>query len=319
MKIVVLDGYTLNPGDNPWTELESLGELTVHDRTPSDAIIARCRDAEIVLTNKTPLNAETIAALPNLKLISVMATGYNVVDVGAAAEHRVVVCNVPAYSTDSVAQHVFALLLSWLHRPRQHHDAVQAGRWMQKQDFSFWLQPLVELKGKTLGIVGLGRIGRATAQVAAAFGMKVIAASRTQTEPMELPGFRWAEVEEVFAEADVVSLHCPLTADNQHFVQAKLLATMRPTAILINTARGGLINEHDLADALRDGQLAAALLDVTSTEPIENTNPLLSAPNCLITPHIAWATVEARRRAMQITAENIQRFAEGQPVNVVSE
>ena len=257
--------------------------------------------------------------MPQLKLITVAATGYNVVDVQAANEQGICVCNVPAYSTDSVAQHVFAMLLSWLHRPQQHHDAVMAGQWQKEQDFSFWLQPLTELKNKTFGVVGLGRIGRATAQVAAAFGMNIIAASRRQINPLDVPGFQWASVEQVFSQADVVSLHCPLTSDNQQFVDASLFNQMKPTGILINTARGGLINEADLAAALKSGKLAAALLDVTSTEPIAYDNPLLTAPRVLITPHIAWATLEARQRAMSITANNVRQFLVGDPINVVTQ
>jgi len=317
MKLVILDGKTLNPGDNPWTPLESFGALEVYDRTPDDQIIDRCGDASIVLTNKVPFTRATLAQLPNLKFIAVTATGYNVVDTTAAREQGVVVSNVPEYSTRSVAQHAFAMLLSFLHRPAEHHQAILDGQWQAIGDFSFTLSPVHELAGKTIGIVGLGRTGRATAALATAFGMRVVASSRRQVNPLPDDGFEWRSVEQLFAEADVVSIHCPLTADNEQFIDEKLLSQMKPSAILINTARGGLVDERALANALNAGVIAGALLDVCSTEPIGADNPLLSAKNCVLTPHIAWATLEARQRLMQTTADNVAAFLKGQPQNVV--
>ena len=318
MKLVVLDGKTLNPGDNPWTPLEPLGVLEVYDRTADDQIVSRCADATIVLTNKVPFTAVTLEQLPNLKLIAVTATGYNVVDTVAASKCGVVVSNVPEYSTLSVAQHVFAMLLSFLHRPAEHHQAVVAGQWQAIGDFSFTLAPIHELAGKTIGIVGLGRTGRATAAIAVAFGMRVVASSRRQINPLSDEGFEWLSVEQLFEQADVVSIHCPQTDQTKGFVDAKLLSRMKSSSILINTARGGLVDEQALADTLNAGGIAGALLDVCSSEPIGVDNPLLSAKNCVITPHIAWATVAARQRLMQTTAENVEAFLKGQPQNVVS-
>ena len=318
MKLVVLDGKTLNPGDNPWTPLESFGALEVYDRTADDQIVSRCADATIVLTNKVPFTAATLEQLPNLKFIAVTATGYNVVDTVAASKYGVVVSNVPEYSTLSVAQHVFAMLLSFLHRPAEHHQAVVAGQWQAIGDFSFTLAPIHELAGKTIGIVGLGRTGRATAAIAAAFGMRVVANSRRQINPLPGDDFEWLSVEQLFEQADVVSIHCPQTDESKGFIDAKLLSRMKSSSILINTARGGLVDEQALADTLNAGGIAGALLDVCSTEPIGADNPLLSARNCVITPHIAWATVAARQRLMQTTAENVEAFLKGQPQNVVS-
>ena len=317
MKLVVLDGKTLNPGDNPWTPLESFGELEVYDRTPDDQIVARCTGASVVLTNKVPFTRSTLQQLPDLKFIGVTATGYNVVDTAAAGEHGVVVSNVPEYSTLSVAQHAFAMLLSFIHRPTEHAQAIADGQWQAIGDFSFTLSPIQELAGKTIGIVGLGRTGRATAAIAGAFGMRVVAHSRRQINPLPDDGFEWLTVERLFEEADVVSIHCPLTAENEQFINADLLSRMKPTSILINTARGGLVDEPALADALNAGVIAGALLDVCSTEPIAADNPLLGAKNCVLTPHIAWATLEARQRLMQTTAENVAAFLQGQPQNVV--
>ena len=318
MRIVVLDGYTLNPGDNPWTAIEQLGSLTVYPRTTPAEVVARARDADVVLTNKTPLSAETLAALPNLKFIAVLATGYNVVDIAAAAQRQIPVSNVPVYGTDTVAQHVFATLLSFIHRPFEHDQAIRAGQWQAAGDFCFWLSPLSELVGKQLGIVGFGRIGRRTAEVGHALGMSVLAHDVAQHHPPAYQPFAWRSIDALFAESDVVSLHCPQTADNVRFVNRQLLGRMKPTAILINAARGGLIEEHDLAEALNAGTIAGACLDVVSLEPIAADNPLLRARNCLLTPHIGWATVEARRRLMQTTAENVSRFLAGQPQNVVN-
>ena len=318
MKLVVLDGKTVNPGDNPWTPLESFGALEIYDRTAEDQIVSRCADAAIVLTNKVPFTEATLEQLPNLKFIAVTATGYNVVDTVAASKYGVVVSNVPEYSTLSVAQHVFAMLLSYLHRPAEHHQAIVAGQWQASGDFSFTLAPIHELAGKTMGIVGLGRTGRATAAIAAAFGMRVVASSRRQINPLPAEGFEWLSVEQLFEQADVISIHCPQTDQTKGFIDTKLLSRMKSSSILINTARGGLVDERALADTLNAGGIAGALLDVCSTEPIGTDNPLLGAKNCVITPHIAWATVAARLRLMQTTADNVAAFLKGQPQNVVS-
>jgi len=318
MRIVVLDGHTLNPGDNPWDPVARLGELTVHDRTPPDQIVARAAGAEIAVTNKVPFSAETLERLPALRLIAVTATGYNVVDVAAAGRQGVVVSNVPEYATDCVAQFVFALLLELCHRVAYHNGLVRAGQWSGCEDFCFWSWPLRELAGRKMGIVGFGRIGRRVGKIANAMGMSVLAADVRTSAPPGYEPFEWMGVEDLFAAADVVSLHCPQTPLNAGMVNRALLARMKPTALLVNTARGGLVVEQDLADALNEGRLAAAAVDVVSAEPIRISNPLLSARNCIITPHIAWATLEARRRLMAATAGNIAAFIAGEPVNVVS-
>ncbi len=319
MKIVVLDGYTLNPGDNPWTEVERHGELTVHDRTDGSEIVERARDADVVLTNKTPLSAETLAELPNLKFIAVLATGFNVVDIAAARERGISVSNVPVYGTTNVGQFVMALLLGMCHHVSHHDARVRGGEWALRKDFCFWDFPLVELAGLTMGIVGFGRIGRRTGELAHAFGMKVATYEIAEIEP---PGYEPFEnmnsVEDLFAASDVISLHCPQTADNTGMINTALLSRMKPTAFLINTSRGGLVAEQDLADALAAGTLAGAAVDVVSAEPISPDNPLLKAPNCIITPHIAWATLAARMRLMQTTADNIAAFVQGSPTNVVN-
>jgi len=317
MKIVVLDGSTLNPGDNPWTCVQSHGDVTIYEGCLPGEIVARCAEAPIVLTNKVPLDAVTLDQLPELKLIAVTATGYNVVDVAAANASGITVCNVPVYSTQSVAQHVFAMLLSFVHRAEAHHDAIGDGQWQERGKFSFWLSPLTELTDKTFGVIGFGRIGQATARLAQAFGLKIMIHSRTKRDVEGFESARWGSIEEVVAESDYISLHCPQTETNGQFFNAELIGQMKPTAILINTARGGLIHEQDLADALSNQQIAGACLDVLSSEPPEPSNPLLSAPSCLLTPHIAWTTVEARKRLMQITADNIAAFKDGQPINVV--
>lgn len=317
MKIIVLDGYTLNPGDNPWTVVEALGTLTVYDRTPADQVVARAHDAEIVLTNKTPLTRETLEQLPRLRFIAVLATGYNVVDVACARERGIPVSNVPVYGTDAVAEFVFALALDHLRAPRTHAELVRGGAWAASPDFSFWRSPLAELAGKTMGIVGFGRIGRRVGELAAAFRMPVLAHHTRQANPPAYP-FAWSTIEELFATSDIVTLHCNQTPQNTGMVNRELLARMKPGSLLINTARGGLVNEADLADALRAGTPAAAALDVVSVEPMRTDNPLASVPNAVITPHIAWAAVEARRRLMATTAENIAAFQAGSPINVVN-
>lgn len=317
-KIVVLDGYTLNPGDNPWTEVEKLGDLTVYDRTPSDLIVERSKDAEIILTNKTPLSAESLNQLPKLEFIAVLATGYNIVDTEAAKGMGVPVSNVPIYGTDSVAQFVIALLLQHCHHVALHQQQVKEGTWKASGDFCFWNTPLIEVVGMKMGIVGFGRIGRRVGELANALGMDVLASDIQQGEAPSYGNFAWKEVPELFAESDVVSLHAPQTPDNTEMVNKDLLSVMKPSAFLINTARGGLVHEPDLAEALNNGQIAGAAVDVVSKEPIEDSNPLLTAKNCFITPHIAWASLAARTRLMQTTAENIAAFMAGSPINVVN-
>lgn len=316
-RIVVLDGYTLNPGDNPWDAVAALGDLTVHDRTPPDRILERARSANVLLTNKTPLTAVTLGQLPDLKYISVLATGYNVVDTAAARVKGIPVSNVPIYGTDAVAQFVFALLLNHCHGVARHAEAVRNGDWIRRGDFCFWDQPLVELAGMTMGLVGFGRIGRRVGDLAHAFGMKLLVHDLFQGDPPPYPVV-WTDTEDLFARADVVSLHCPQTADNANLVNRELLRRMKPTAFLINTARGGLVHERDLADALNEGRIAGAACDVVSAEPIRPDNPLLTAKNLTLTPHIAWAALAARRRLMQTTAENVAAFLSGAPIHVVN-
>lgn len=314
IKIVVTDGYTLNPGDLGWLEIEALGQLTVYDRTQPAEIVDRCREATIVLTNKVPFHASTLAQLPQLKMIGVTATGYNIIDVEAAAQKGIVVSNVPAYGTDSVAQHTIALLLELTNQVGKHAASVAAGDWAKSADFSYQLAPVTELAGKTLGIIGWGHIGQQTARIARALGMDLIYYNPSQKE--NVPA-QWMPLRDVFAQADFVSLHCPLKPDNMGFVNKALIDVMKPGACIINTSRGQLINEQDLADALNSGRIAGAALDVLSVEPPSPQNPLLSAKNCLITPHIAWISREARRRVMAATVANVKGFLNKRPVNVV--
>ncbi len=325
MNIVVLDGYTLNPGDNPWTELEQLGRLTVHERTSPDQILQRAAAAEILLTNKVPVARESMAGLPRLRYIGVLATGHNIVDGKAAAERGIPVTNVPEYGTRSVAQLVFALLLELCHRAGSHDRAVQRGEWARRGDFSFWDGPLVELAGKTMAVVGFGRIGRRVGELAHAFGMEVLAVDpQPGREPAGRPyappytPFAWADLPQACARADVLSLNCALTEDNRGLVNARLLGSLKPSAFLVNTARGPLVDEAALAAALNAGALAGAALDVVAEEPIRADNPLLAARNCLLTPHLAWATLEARRRLMHETAENLRSFLAGTVRNRVN-
>lgn len=317
MKIVVLDGYTLDPGDNPWDEVAKLGELVCHDRTTPDQIVERSRDADILLTNKTPLTAETLAQLPKLKYISVLATGYNIVDVKAARARGIPVANVPIYGTDAVAEYVFALLLNYFRQPQLHSDLVHQGEWARVNEWSFWRKPLAELAGKTIGIVGFGRIGRRVGELAAAFKMKVLANDVFHGNPPSYE-FAWREIPELFAEADVVTLHCNLTPENTGIVNTALLRSMKKTAYLINTSRGPLVRDADMAEALEAGWIGGAALDVVTVEPMPSDNVLLKAPNLTLTPHIAWAAVEARRRLTKVTAENIASFRAGKPINVVN-
>lgn len=318
MRIVVLDGYALNPGDISWDGIAALGELTVYDRTPADQVIERARGAEIVLVNKIPLNRETLEKMTDTRFIGVLATGYNIVDTAAAKELGIVVTNIPAYSTAAVAQLVFAFLLEICHHVGEHDRSVQAGEWAACQDFSYWKYPLMELQGKTLGIVGTGRIGQAVSVIAQAFGMRVVAYNRSRNSALENASFRYGSLEEVYASSDVISLHLPLSDSTQGMISRESIAMMKDGVILINTSRGGLVVEADVAEALRSGKIAAAGIDVVSVEPILQDNPLLGAPNCLITPHIGWAPTEARLRLMDILSDNIRQYQAGTPVNVVN-
>ncbi len=317
MKIVVLDGYGLNPGDLSWDAVSQLGELTVYDRTSSEEVIERSAGAEAILTNKTVITAEIMEALPDLKYIGVLATGYNVVNIDAAREKGIVVTNIPAYSTPSVAQMVFAHILNIAQQVQHHSEEVRKGRWTNNADFCFWDTPLIELREKKIGLVGLGHTGFNTARIAIGFGMQVTA--YTSKSSLQLPPeIKKRTLDELFSECDIVSLHCPLTDETKELVNAERLRLMKPTAILINTGRGPLVNEQDLADALNAGKLYAAGLDVLSSEPPKADNPLLTARNCYITPHIAWASLEARTRLMDILVENIKAFQAGKPVNNVA-
>lgn len=317
MKIVVLDGYAANPGDLCWDELKALGECVIYDRTTPEEVLERAAGATIVLTNKTVLTAAQIDALPELKYIGVLATGYNIVDIEAARARGIVVTNIPSYSTPSVAQMVFAHILNIAVQVQHHSEEVHKGRWTNSKDFCFWDTPLIELRGKKLGIVGLGHTGYSTARVAIGFGMEVHA--YTSKSAFQLPPeIRKMELDELFRECDIISLNCPLTESTRNMVNAERLKLMKPTAILINTGRGQLINEQDLADALNSGQIYAAGLDVLSQEPPRADNPLLTAKNCYITPHIAWATTAARERLMHIMMDNIKAYLEGKPINNVA-
>jgi glycerate dehydrogenase len=317
-KIVILDGYTINPGDNPWDPVEALGDCVIYDRTPPELKIERARHADIILTSKCKLDASVLAELPNLKYISMLATGFNNVDVVAAGRRGIPVSNVPAYSTESVVQTAFALLLELATAVGVHDASVKAGEWVRCPDHAYWKTSIMELDGLTLGIVGYGTIGRAMARVGAAFGMKIVAyAPRIPLDPGPSP-VRFVSLEELFATADVVSLNCPQNADNEGFVNASLLGSMKRSALLVNVARGGLVNEADLARALRDGTIAGAGLDVVAHEPMLADNPLLDAPNCIFTPHIAWASLAARKRLMSIVAVNVASFIAGTPINVVN-
>ena len=317
MKIIVLDGYGLNPGDLNWDGFEALGELTVYDRTLPSELMERAAGAEVLITNKTLITAENMADLPELKYIGVLATGYNVVDIDAAKARGIVVTNIPAYSTASVAQMVFAHILNITQRVGYYADENKQGRWTKNADFCYWDTQLVELQGKKMGIVGFGNIGQATARIAQAFGMEVcVYSSKPQ---FVLPsGIKKMDLDELFAECDVISLHCPLTPDTKEMVNADRLSKMKSNAILINTGRGPLINEQDLANALNEGRIAAAGLDVLSVEPSVEGNPLLTARNCFITPHIAWATLEARTRLMEIAVQNLKSYLNGQIINNVA-
>ena len=316
MKIVILDAYAANPGDLSWDEFAALGDLTVYDRTAQEDAAARIGDAEVVFIKKVRLTDEIFAACPNLKLVSILATGYNIVDLAAAKHRGITVCNVPGYSTRAVVQMTFALLLEICQQVGLHSGAVHTGRWQTCPDFCFWDRPLIELDGKTMGIVGYGAIGSAVGTVAQALGMKLLVTARHEKPVPE--GARFVSLPELLAQSDVVSLHCPQTAENARMIDAGALAQMKDGAILLNTARGGLLDEQAVADALRSGKLLAAGMDVVSAEPIRADNPLLTAPNCFLTPHIAWAPLETRRRLQAISAENLRAFLAGKPQNVVN-
>ncbi|MBZ4673197.1 MAG: Phosphoglycerate dehydrogenase [Spirochaeta sp.] len=313
--IVILDGYTENPGDLSWDGFAELGDVTVYDRTPDDLIAQRIADADIVITNKTPLTAETIKNAERMQYIGVLATGYNVVDIQAAKERGVVVTNIPTYGTDAVAQFVFALLLEICHHVQHHSDAVKEGRWSKAPDFCFWDYPLIELAGKTMGIIGYGRIGQATGRIAKAFGMKVIAYDSYQNPELK---DEYVSLDTLLSESDVIALHCPLFPETEGIINKESIAKMKDGVILINNSRGPLIVEQDLADALNSGKIAAAGLDVVSSEPIREDNPLLQAKNCLITPHISWAPRESRQRLMDIAVANLKGFLSGARQNVVN-
>ncbi|WP_042149985.1 D-2-hydroxyacid dehydrogenase [Paucisalibacillus sp. EB02] len=319
-KAIILDGHTINPGDLDWTLLTELADFTIYDRTSfstndTQLIIERSKDAEIILTNKTPIQREVIDELPNLKYIGVLATGYNVVDIQAAKERNIVVTNIPTYGTNTVAQTTFSLLLELTNHVGLHHDAVKQGEWTNNQDWCFWKKPLIELSGKTIGIIGYGRIGQATSKIAQAFGMNVIANKRTPNKDLETSQMKFASLDELYANSDVISLHCPLTEENKGMINKASIRKMKNGVLMINTARGALINETDLAKALNNGKVGGAAVDVDSSEPINENNPLLHAKNCIITPHIAWATKEARQRLLEQAVDNLNAFLEGNSKN----
>ena len=320
MKIVVLDGHTENPGDLSWEGLEKIGDTTVYDRTSVNdkaEIIKRIGNAEIVIVNKTPISADVIDACKSIKYVGVLATGYNVVDIDAAKENGIVVCNIPTYGTTAVAQFAIALLLEVCHHIGHHSKAVHNGRWAESIDWCFWDYPLIELAGKTMGVIGFGRIGQATAKIAKALGMNIIAVDEYQNDTGKEIG-EYVTLDELLAKSDVISLHCPLFPSTEGIINKDSIAKMKDGVIILNNSRGPLIVEQDLADALNSGKVYAAGLDVVSTEPITNDNPLLSAKNCIITPHISWAPKESRQRLMDIAVDNVNAFVNGSPVNVVN-
>ncbi|MHB8064160.1 MAG: D-2-hydroxyacid dehydrogenase [Ruminiclostridium sp.] len=318
MKIVVLDGYTLNPGDLTWKGLEKLGVLTVYDRTTEDKIFERIGDAEIVFTNKTPLTRETLERVPSVKYIGVLATGYNVVDTAAAKERGIAVTNIPTYGTAAVSQFAFALLLEICHHVWVHNEEVKKGTWTKGLDFCFWNYPLIELAGKTMGIIGFGKIGQTTAKIAQSFGMKVLAYDEYQNKKLENETLKYVTLDELFAGSDVISLHCPLFENTKGLINKNTIVKMKDGVIILNTSRGPLIVEEDLAEALNSGKVFGAAVDVVSSEPIKMGNPLMNAKNCIITPHIAWAPKESRARLMNIAVENLDAFLKGELVNIVN-
>ena len=318
MKIVVLDGYTLNPGDLSWEGFESLGEVQVYNRTPAEKTVERIGDAPVILTNKTAITKEILDQCPAIRYIGVLATGYNVVDVKAAAQKGIVVTNIPSYGTDAVAQYAFALLLELCHHVGLHDESVKAGEWENCQDFCYWKTPLMELAGKTLGLIGFGRIGQKTGAIARAMGMKVLAYDRFQRPELENENCRYVSLEQLLAASDVISLHCPLLPETKGVINRDTISRMKDGVLIINTFRGDLVVEKDLAEALISGKVAGAAADVVSTEPIKGDNPLLKAPNMIITPHMAWGAKESRGRLMNQAVENLKAFLSGNPVNTVS-
>jgi glycerate dehydrogenase len=323
MKIVVLDGYTLNPGDITWDGLKKLGDLTVHERTALDRsgenlIVERVGDAEAVFTNKTPLFKEALDRMPNLKFIGVLATGYNVVDTEAAKKKGITVTNIPTYGTDSVSQMAIALLLELCHHAGMHSESVHRGDWANNKDWCYWNYPLIELSSKNIGIIGYGRIGQATGRIAQALGMNVLAYDEFQNKSLERATMKYVDLETLFSKSDVISLHCPLFDSTKGIINRQSIAKMKNSVFIINNSRGPLIVEQDLADALNSGKVAGAAVDVVSSEPIKADNPLLKAKNCIITPHISWAPKEARQRLMDIAVDNLAQFKAGNPINVVN-
>lgn len=320
MNLVILDAATLDLDHDEWSLTCEFGDVTLYDHTPYDPqeIVNRCYEADIVLTNKVPIGQEVIDACPNLKLISVLATGYNIIDCTYARQKGVVVCNVPAYSTNSVAQHTLALILELCHNVGLHSDSVHAGEWVDAPEFCYWKKPLIELDALKVGLVGFGAIGRRVGELLNAFGASVYAYARRQKNAPRYEPFQWASLEDIFAKCDIVSLHCPMTDETAGFVNAEWLASMKPSAFLINTSRGGLINEYDLADALHNGRIAGAGLDVVDMEPMREDCPLIGAPNCMITPHMAWSSLPSRQRLIRITAANIRSFINSTTLNVVN-
>jgi glycerate dehydrogenase len=317
MKIVVLDGYALNPGDLSWNTFKDFGELIVHDRTSPEQILKRASGADVLFTNKTPVREDVLDQLPQLKFIGVLATGYNIVDAGAASKKGIVVSNIPDYGSYSVAQLTFALLLELCHHVQRHSDSVIEGAWSSSADWCYWKFPLVELSGKTIGIIGFGSIGQKVGDMASAFGMNILAASRSQIDQRQRKNFRWATIPELLEQSDVVSIHCPLTPETKGLINSKSLRSMKASAFLLNTSRGPIIVDEDLANALNESVIAGAGIDVLSVEPPPRGNLLFNAKNCIITPHIAWATKEARTRLMEMAIKNLEAFVKGVPVNVV--
>lgn len=318
MKIVILDGYTLNPGDLSWNKLNELGDVVIYDRTPVELTAERIGDAEVVLTNKAPVSKETIEKCSKLKYIGVLATGYNIVDTIAAKERNIIVTNIPTYGTAAVGQYTIALLLEICHHIGEHSKSVLNGEWAGSKDWSYWNYPLMELDGKTMGIIGYGRIGQKTGQIAQALGMKILANAAHVNPSLESETCKYVDMDNLIKNSDVIVLHCPLTPSTKGIINKENISKMKDGVIIINDSRGPLIVEEDLRDALNSGKVAAAACDVASTEPIKNDNPLLSAKNIIITPHIAWAPIESRKRLMDYTIENIKKYIEGNPVNVVN-
>lgn len=317
MKIVILDGYTLNPGDLSWEGFRKLGDVTIYDRTDSYEVFERCKNAQIIITNKTIIDKELINNLHDLKYIGILATGYNVVDVQAAKQKKIIVTNIPAYGTASVAQMIFALIFDITNHVSSHNTAVKQGTWSKSKDFCFWNKPIIELAGKTIGIIGFGSIGRKVADIAEVLDMKVIAYSRTITDESNRKSFKWVSLDEIFQESDILSLNCPLNNETKGIVNRITISKMKKSSILINASRGQLIVEKHLAEALNSGKIAAAGVDVLCEEPPSKDNPLLKAKNCIITPHIAWASKEARTRLMSIAVSNLKAFIDGSPVNII--